>query len=237
MAIKATVDSKSYSGIENIEVGGKTIALEETYTGTKTITANGNYDVSGYANAEVNVPTEGESFTLQEKTVTENGEVTPDSGYDGLSKVTVNVPTSGGNASVENTYEMGTFEIEEVTDNYIYNHNLGRVPKFAIVYPISIAKDGSHTPYAIAFQAMLNGLGQENYCIANKDAVITNSPFAQFYGVGYTDTVDGGKAGATEGNYKTILEFTDKHVKVGRQINQVTSAGHLTVGTYGIIVG
>lgn len=33
---------------------------------------------------------------LQEKVITANGEVRPDSGYDGFSKVTVNVPTSGG---------------------------------------------------------------------------------------------------------------------------------------------
>lgn len=41
--------------------------------------------ISGYGQGSANP-------TLQEKTATENGEVLPDEGYDGLSKVIVNVP-------------------------------------------------------------------------------------------------------------------------------------------------
>lgn len=63
--------------------------------GTKTITSNGTYnassdDLDGYSSVTVNVP--GKTFTTQEKSVspTESSQViAPDTGYDGLSQVTV----------------------------------------------------------------------------------------------------------------------------------------------------
>lgn len=64
--------------------------------GTVNITANGTYDVEGYAAAEVAVP----APAMQEKTVTVTAdgtvEITPDSGYDGLSRVTLVVSTGSG---------------------------------------------------------------------------------------------------------------------------------------------
>ena len=76
----------SYQGLSSVSIG----AIPSNYiipTGTKTITTNGTYDITANASAVVNVQP-----SLQEKTVTANGTVTPDNGYYGLSKVTVNTP-------------------------------------------------------------------------------------------------------------------------------------------------
>ena len=58
-------------------------------SGTLEITKNGVHNVSLFASAKVKV--EGTGGNLQEKTITKNGEAFPDEGFDGFSKVIVNV--------------------------------------------------------------------------------------------------------------------------------------------------
>ncbi len=97
----------------------------------KSITANGTYNASsdnadGYSSVTVNVPTGGGTPTLQAKTATPTTSqqvITADSGYDGLSQVTVNaIPSqyivpSGNKAITANGNNIDVAEYATVSVN------------------------------------------------------------------------------------------------------------------------
>lgn len=99
-----TPDS-GYDGLSSVNIS----AIE---TEQKTITQNGDFLPSTgkfFSKVTVNVPSP--TPNLQEKTATSNGEVTPDEGYDGLSKVTVAVEALAldGNAQPSDVASGKTF--------------------------------------------------------------------------------------------------------------------------------
>ena len=109
--------------------GGGDGAAKPEQTKTIEVTENGDYKIlpdSGKvlssATAKVNVPERYEegfqagvdSVKLQEKTATENGDVLPDEGFNGMSKVTVAVPTGSSKEEQEKSItitENGTTEV------------------------------------------------------------------------------------------------------------------------------
>ena len=96
------------AAIESIPTGGI------TPIGTVVITENGIHNVTQYADADVQVQP-----NLQSKTVTQNGTVTPDQGYDGLSSVVVNVSGGGGSGVVLSGTSAPTAAMGNNEDLYV----------------------------------------------------------------------------------------------------------------------
>lgn len=100
MSKSIKINGTTYNGVPSVAIplsddSGEALFRDaseviETPTATKSVTANGEYDVTNFA--KVAVAVSGEAPTLQSKSVTPGTSaqtVTPDSGYDGLSQVTV----------------------------------------------------------------------------------------------------------------------------------------------------
>ena len=110
---------------------------------SKTITQNGTYDptddnADGYSSVTVNVPSSQPN--LQSKTVTENGTVLPDTGYDGLSSVIVNVSGGGSNVIVDTV--PPTSDVGTVGQLYIYIETINTT-----IYGIKISVVARNTDY------------------------------------------------------------------------------------------
>lgn len=100
MSKSIKINGATYNGVPSVAIpladdSGEALFRDaseviDTPTAVKPITANGEYDVTNFA--KVAVAVSGEAPTLQSKSVTPGTSaqtVTPDSGYDGLSQVTV----------------------------------------------------------------------------------------------------------------------------------------------------
>lgn len=107
-------------------------------TGAVEITTNGTHDVSGKASATVNVQPK-----LQEKSVTANGAVTPDSDFQGLSKVTVNVPAT--------PTEEKTVELALAAGNQVITQTAGKnISKVTITKPAELLPENIKKGITIA---------------------------------------------------------------------------------------
>lgn len=135
-----------------------------------------------------------------------------------------------------NDYETHFFTISEKNvRTQVIKHGLGRIPKFAILYPINIEKaHETDDRYGIAYGIFTNQLGQSDYNVSLRDLTLSSTCFNVWFGTGYDIVVPAS-------SYPQIVDskyvyFNEREISIGASgIN--TGHGHFLRGEFGVIIG
>jgi hypothetical protein len=170
---------------------------------------------NGFVSAVQAIPTGGSN--LQEKTVTQNGVVLPDAGYDGLSRVIVNVPTGGQEPAV--LYEDG----EEFVDFYTWiQSNTNTHITFDSDSILWSCQSGSYSASILGVDQAFIKIGNSvsYFCVKGIFTTVSTGNYKTYLCVDSSKRTTEG----TSATYKTLIEASNSEQTIKVPIYPDTSS-------------